>query len=709
MVPSASPVEAANDPEPRGEQPILSAVAWVAVGAAAWWIVLLGETLTAGLQVSTSMIVALAGNSLRITSLLAIPLGLLHALARGLRNRNRRWLGWTALGAALLGVWPAFHLAGFLCSGDWISSQWWSPVLHGLLGSALVGGIGLTWFWHVLTLPAARRSLSTGIGKTGALARSRFAAVALPLAGIGAAFGSLLLLRPLFATYSLLADTHAIFTWMVVATAANAAVARERSSARTKAVLATVVIILGASASVSARWDPRPLPAGSGNLMHFTIAAMAGSGNPAVRFDISDPSVFECAIPTGDTTMPAARMPETRHRNVILVSIESLRLDHLGKQIRGIPVTPHLSSFASGAQDFRRAHTTFPATLFALTSAFTGYYPSSALFSPQPPESITTRARNRFDEFHLLLPDDYWFDLPALSDWVFQGASPSRHPNAEAQTRRALEILVKAREHDASVFLWLHYYEPHQPYRRHADFDFGANAELAYASEVAFVDDQFGRLAEHLERHGWLEDSLVAVFADHGQALGERGYFGHHVYLTRPLTAIPFLLRYPGSRAGPRESLVSIADIAPTVLHYLGLPMPTDLDGASLLLPGGTGERNHLVAEAFPLRGQQLFDFAARVRGDLDGLRRKIAVVQINPGSYPPKVALIDRTHRLIVDRVSGAIELYDDEADPHNDTNLSGSRPQLAEKMMSTLIDWHFEVSRRTYCAAIGSAPGSN
>jgi hypothetical protein len=93
----------------------------------------------------------------------------------------------------------------------------------------------------------------------------------------------------------------------------------------------------------------------------------------------------------------------------------------------------------------------------------------------------------------------------------------------------------------------------------------------AYHAEVAFMDHQLGRLLEGLEGQGLIERSLLVLVADHGELLGEGGFFSHACRLDPELTEVPLLIRWPGQLSGQRsEQLVSHVDLFDTVLELVG-------------------------------------------------------------------------------------------------------------------------------------------
>ena len=131
-------------------------------------------------------------------------------------------------------------------------------------------------------------------------------------------------------------------------------------------------------------------------------------------------------------------------------------------------------------------------------------------------------------------------------------------------------------------FLFAHYYDPHHPYRPPAPFD-TRYAENLYAGEIAYVDQQIGRLVNHLKGLGLFESSLVIVTADHGEALGEHGEEFHGFFIYRSTTRVPLLIKNVGqSQAWVSSAKAGLIDIVPTILAQLSLEVPPDMSGEDL-------------------------------------------------------------------------------------------------------------------------------
>jgi arylsulfatase A-like enzyme len=158
----------------------------------------------------------------------------------------------------------------------------------------------------------------------------------------------------------------------------------------------------------------------------------------------------------------------------------------------------------------------------------------------------------------------------------------------------ALRFLQRHRSRP--FFLWVHYYDAHQPYtpeRAHRSSEFHPGrgflqrfgSIFSYDSEIVGVDESIGVLLDELQQTGRLDGTIVVVTADHGEGLGQHDYDGHTHRVWEEQLRIPMIFRYPSLLPAGRRIEVQIRsiDVVPTVLELMGLPVPANLDGSSLL------------------------------------------------------------------------------------------------------------------------------
>jgi arylsulfatase A-like enzyme len=414
---------------------------------------------------------------------------------------------------------------------------------------------------------------------------------------------------------------------------------------------------------------------------------------------VSNPRRFHCQAAKA-VDHEAYAFPRSGVRNVILLSVDTLRADALEMAHRGRPIMPRTSAFARHAIYAPRAITTYPATVFAMGSALTGLSASRVLFAPRPPPNILHLDPDPSRTHLAILPSSSWFRQPVVESLFLQGVEARRHEDARAQVDDLIRTLSRERARHAPHFVWAHFFEPHAPQRSHRGFSYGRSAAARYKSEVAYLDAQLGRVFAWLERSGAYDDTLVVLFADHGEALGERGYYGHHVFLNGFIADVPIIIRAPGAGHRLVRGVTSVTDVAATVAHYLGFALDPTGAGWSLLAGDPPAERI-VVAEAFPIRGKDLFDVANEPVRTFDRLEARMARIQASVARYAPKVALATGHHRLIVNRQTGLGELYDRRADPAEEQNLLRREPGRVARMMALLDQWHRSTSEAIYCAS--------
>jgi len=284
---------------------------------------------------------------------------------------------------------------------------------------------------------------------------------------------------------------------------------------------------------------------------------------------------------------------------VIVISIDTLRADHLGvygyRKIR----TPNLDALARGGTLFADIAAQIPLTLPSHTSLFTSTYPfqngieENAQRVPAGAVTLAGVLRSRgyrtaaFVGSVLLdrrLGLDQGFEV---YDSPFNlDLQPAANPYSVRVRRDGALVLRAARQWlDANrgqpVFLFAHLFDLHAPYSHAA----GAGAD-GYDAQIEYVDGLIGRFRQALEESGWWDRSLVVVISDHGESLGEHGEQSHGYFIYRSTTWVPLILHWPKGAAGmPARSdgPGGLIDVAPTILDFLKIPAPASFAGSSLL------------------------------------------------------------------------------------------------------------------------------
>ena len=352
---------------------------------------------------------------------------------------------------------------------------------------------------------------------------------------------------------------------------------------------------------------------------------------------------------------------------IILISIDTLRADHLSLYGYSKGRTPNIDALARDSVVFDRAYAHAPQTLPSHTSILTGQLPfehgvrDNIGFTVKPNSttlaSLLRTAGYRTGAFvsaYVLRAetginqgfDVYNADFPA-------GALD--RPLAQVQ-RQAPDTVAAAigwlNTHvNPKVFLFLHLYEPHRPYdppERYKDL-------APYAA-----DDAIGTLMAELRRRDWYDGATIALIADHGEGLGDHGEEEHGLFLYEPTIHVPFVLKLPrGKSAGRRVTTpVQHIDLVPTFAALAGFKTPPGLRGRNLLLAAGGGT----------LAAQGIYSEAMMSRYHF---------------GWSELTSLTDERYKFIR---APKPELYDLERDRAEAANIVSDRAQVAQAMRGGL-----------------------
>ena len=345
--------------------------------------------------------------------------------------------------------------------------------------------------------------------------------------------------------------------------------------------------------------------------------------------------------------------------NVLLITVDTLRADHLGAYGYPRNTSPNLDAFAKESLLFLNAFSQSSETNPSLSSLMTAYLPTEtkvlnnrfALQDGAVTLAELLRARGYrtgavVSNFSLRHGSGFEQGFEDYDDKV-----TDRHQTeweglerfAPGTTKAALTWLEA--NGGAPFFLWVHYMDPHYPYRPPHPYDtmfadappdkdqwLPFNEERTglggihpaaqlddrhelqfyisqYDGEIRFFDQYLGELLQTMRAKGLLKNTLVILGADHGEGMGEHNYyFAHHEFLYQSLIHVPLLLRFPDQRLGGQSMSYPVAntDIVPTVLETLGMEVPKTMRGRNLLSPGDRdiyatvsyrGKKSALIAE----------------------------------------------------------------------------------------------------------------
>lgn len=419
------------------------------------------------------------------------------------------------------------------------------------------------------------------------------------------------------------------------------------------------------------------------------------------------------AIPSCRDSSPTASTAK-KPPNVLLITLDTTRADRLGCYGYSRPTSPNIDALAADAARFEVAVATSALTPPSHASILTGLYPHHhglrVIYGPvghflsdvHPTVAAILRARGwQTGAFISAYPASERFGLnhgfetfaTDVAESVMVQNPRKRMPRdvrwarrrralaqrrADATTDEALAWLERARR---PFFAWVHYYDPHDPSLIPPEevtdrFSFSQedpNPQLAvYDPEIFFMDAHIGRLFERLEANGEYDDTVIVVVSDHGQGLGDHGWFQHRLLYQEQIRT-PLIVRAPtGPRGQVMGALASGVDVAPTILAAAGVAVPETMDGRDLLgaKAGGDSAKRIALAEAL-----NTVDFHAH-RG-LPKHQKDLLF------------CAMDREWKLIHHRNHPEnSELYDLANDPGESTNVATQHPQEKERLLRWLRD---------------------
>jgi choline-sulfatase len=362
--------------------------------------------------------------------------------------------------------------------------------------------------------------------------------------------------------------------------------------------------------------------------------------------------------------------------NVLLITIDTLRVDRVGAFGGPVGLTPNLDRLASEGLRLTRAYSAVPLTLPSHASILTATSPpvhglrANGLFrlGPSLPTlaGVLKAAGYRTGAFVGSFVLDARFGLNRGFD-EYDDRYGEKHAGdpAEGAERRGEDVAKPALawiNQQSAIgnlqwFAWVHLYDPHEPYRAPEPY---ASQHEPYDAEVAYADAIVGRLLAGLPARV-LERTLILVAADHGESLGEHGERTHGVFTYDVTMRVPWII-WSGHRRAPGSSdaLVRLIDLAPTTLDLVGVGSPPEFEGRSIV-PAVSGRASETPA------------------GYLEAMDANLT------RNWAPLTGVVTRTHKLIELPMP---ELYDLSVDPKETTNLFSREPERARTLSALLRD---------------------
>lgn len=387
--------------------------------------------------------------------------------------------------------------------------------------------------------------------------------------------------------------------------------------------------------------------------------------------------------------------------NIVIISVDTLRADHLGCYGYPLPTSPNIDSLSKDGVLFSRCYTLTPLTTASFSTMLTSLppqkhgakrnglsifpnvktltyylkrygYRTAAVISNGALRKTGAGLHENFDYYYGIFTKRRWWGL--------------MNPEGEADsvTDKAISWINKHKK--KRFFLWVHYTDPHAPYVAHERFDFSYKKVPAslyapgtrmdkikrYDSEVAYTDYYIGQLLEKLKNEKLYENSLILLHSDHGESFGEHGYFRHGRKLYNACLHVPLIIKLPGNRFEntSRGGNVCLLDVAPTILNALNLLEPDWMEGLPLFSRSTRLDNREIVVQAY----------AGKVH-----FRRKSKKFHLKV--EPIRYGVIKGSTKLIYNKKTRTYEAYSLTEDPFETGNLVLKNPLSIAGMKNILI----------------------
>jgi choline-sulfatase len=404
----------------------------------------------------------------------------------------------------------------------------------------------------------------------------------------------------------------------------------------------------------------------------------------------------------GQTSAPTSAQHKSPP-DVYLITIDTLRADHVGcygyKQVE----TPALDALAADGARFSEAFTHSPITNTSHTSILTGLLPSvhgvTDFGVPLSPQHVTAAALLKKRGYHTaafigavildsnsLAPGldrgfDFYDNFPKADSASAdaKNTDPKNKDRWDRVERRGMEVVQHAeawfdQHRTGPHFVWVHLFDPHDPYEPPPPYSEKYKDHL-YDGEISYADSAVANWIAYLKKAGVYDNAIIIVSGDHGEGLGEHGEETHGLFLYDATLHIPLLLKTPNPAAGaaPRgvviDAQVRTTDILPTILAATGIPAPPELNGESLF-PLLENHSNSNDKKSDEKSGRQLF-------GETDYPLR---------WGWAPLRALRTENAKLIE---APRPELYDLQADPKETKNLYAADAANLQALQAEMAKW--------------------
>ncbi len=376
--------------------------------------------------------------------------------------------------------------------------------------------------------------------------------------------------------------------------------------------------------------------------------------------------------PTIPTSKKDILKPPT---NIVLITVDALRADHVHAYGYERQTTPNLDRFALENTLFKQVRAQGPSTRHSLPVLLAGrYFSSLALkhgkkWSTLLPENVTFAEELKKKDYQTIaiLPYFRFKERSGFSQgfdtWITivdKERDPVWDPTADLVTDKGIAFLDKLSSSGRPWFLWLHYFDPHGAYVKHPELkSFGQSRVDRYDGEILYTDHHINRVFNWLKERDLWNRTAIILTSDHGEGLGRKidhGLTYHGFSLFDSEIRIPLIIRLPGADIREIAQPVGLIDIPPTIVELSGLPKPSAYQGVSLV-PYLQG-----MLKPHP-----------PVFSELPDVKRS-------------KMALLDWPYKLIWDVRQNQYTLYQLEKDPAELEDSAARNPKILKTMKAKL-----------------------
>jgi arylsulfatase A-like enzyme/Tfp pilus assembly protein PilF len=372
-------------------------------------------------------------------------------------------------------------------------------------------------------------------------------------------------------------------------------------------------------------------------------------------------------------------------RNVVLISIDTCRADHLSCYGYSRKTSPNIDAVAAEGIRFNHCISAVPITLPSHSSMLTGTIP--------PYHNVRDNENYYLDQANVTLAEvlrdngfstgavigafvlDSQFGIDQGFDSYNDSLEDKNKPDGDCAERDAAEVTRLAnlrleKYADERFFLFLHYYDPHSPYLKHKRFTLPFLKNI-YDGEIVYTDHHIGRVIRKLKELNLYDSTLLIITADHGEGLNEHNENTHGYLIYHSTVHVPLIFKLPGGPKSVVSDTVGLVDIVPTVCSLLGISVPSVVQGKNLseyFLKGGAGEGEN---------------------------KRFLYCESLMPTKFDtgPLLGLVSGRWKYIH---SSEPELYDLYQDPHETRNLLNLQSQqvltMREQLRSIVQDTSFD-----------------